>query len=37
LLKLSDRLIVISSGQFAYESPTEVADFTAIGQAMAGH
>lgn len=37
LLKLSDRLIVISSGKFAYESPTEIADFAAIGQAMAGH
>lgn len=37
LLKLSDRLIVISGGKFAYESPTEIADFAAIGQAMAGH
>lgn len=37
LLKLSDRLFVISSGNFAYESPIETADFTAIGHAMAGH
>lgn len=37
LLKLSDRIVVISGGQFAYESPTETADFGAIGQAMAGH
>ncbi|NJP08483.1 MAG: ABC transporter ATP-binding protein [Leptolyngbyaceae cyanobacterium RU_5_1] len=37
LLKLSDRIIVISGGQFAYESQTEKADFAAIGQSMAGH
>ncbi len=37
LLKLSDRLIVISGGRFAYESPIETADFNAIGHAMAGH
>ena len=37
LLKLSDRIIVISGGTFAYESPIETADFAAIGQAMAGH
>jgi simple sugar transport system ATP-binding protein len=37
LLKLSDRLIVISGGEFAYESPTAEADYAAIGRAMAGH
>ncbi len=37
LLKLSDRLIVISGGQFSYQSPTATADFATIGHAMAGH
>lgn len=37
LLKLSDRLLVISGGSFAYESPIESADFATIGHAMAGH
>jgi general nucleoside transport system ATP-binding protein len=37
LLKLSDRLLVISGGNFAYESQTEAADYAVIGQAMAGH
>lgn len=37
LLELSDRIIVISSGQFLYESPIESADFSAISHAMAGH
>lgn len=37
LLKLSDRILVISGGQFAYESPIETADFATIGHAMAGH
>lgn len=37
LLKLSDRILVISGGKFAYESPIETADFAAIGHAMAGH
>jgi simple sugar transport system ATP-binding protein len=37
LLKLSDRLLVISEGKFSYDSPIEQADFAAIGQAMAGH
>ncbi len=37
LLKLSDRILVISGGHFAYESPIETADFAAIGHAMAGH
>ncbi|EDX86641.1 ABC transporter, ATP-binding protein [Synechococcus sp. PCC 7335] len=37
LLKLSDRLIVISGGQFSYQSPIASADYAAIGHAMAGH
>jgi simple sugar transport system ATP-binding protein len=37
LLKLSDRIIVISDGEFVYESPIDEADFTTIGQRMAGH
>ncbi|MGA7933833.1 MAG: ABC transporter ATP-binding protein [Kovacikia sp.] len=37
LLKLSDRILVISGGSFAYESPIEEADFAMIGQSMAGH
>ncbi|MBW4578921.1 MAG: ABC transporter ATP-binding protein [Tildeniella nuda ZEHNDER 1965/U140] len=37
LLKLSDRIFVISGGEFAYESKIEDADFAAIGQSMAGH
>lgn len=37
LLKLSDRILVISGGTFAYESKIETADFAKIGQAMAGH
>jgi simple sugar transport system ATP-binding protein len=37
LLKLSDRILVISGGKFVYDSPIEQADFTAIGQSMAGH
>jgi general nucleoside transport system ATP-binding protein len=37
LLKLSDRLLVISGGQFAYESAIEQADFSAISHSMAGH
>jgi len=37
LLKLSDRILVISCGNFAYESPIETADFATIGHAMAGH
>ncbi|MCU0527467.1 MAG: ABC transporter ATP-binding protein [Elainella sp. Prado103] len=37
LLKLSDRIIVISAGQFVYESPTATADFATIGRSMAGH
>ena len=37
LLKLSDRILVISAGKFAYESPISEADFAAIGHSMAGH
>ncbi len=37
LLKLSDRILVISEGNFTYDSPIGQADFKAIGQAMAGH
>ena len=37
LLKLSDRILVISGGKFAYESATSSADFATIGQSMAGH
>ena len=36
LLKLSDRILVISEGKFAYESKTADADFAAIGRSMAG-
>ncbi len=39
LLKLSDRLLVISEGEFVYEKPIEEAstDIATIGQKMAGH
>jgi general nucleoside transport system ATP-binding protein len=37
LLKLSDRILVISSGQFVYDSPAATADFATIGHSMAGH
>lgn len=37
LLKLSDRIFVMSEGELVYESPTETADLTTIGQRMAGH
>jgi len=37
LLKLSDRIIVISGGEFAYESAIDAADYTEIGHKMAGH
>lgn len=37
LLKLSDRILVISGGKFAYESKIEEADFATIGHSMAGH
>jgi general nucleoside transport system ATP-binding protein len=37
LLKLSDRILVISGGNFVYESAIADADFAAIGRSMAGH
>jgi simple sugar transport system ATP-binding protein len=37
LLKLSDRIVVISGGHFAYESKIADADFSAISHSMAGH
>ncbi|MCY7323143.1 MAG: ABC transporter ATP-binding protein [Phormidesmis sp. CAN_BIN36] len=37
LLKLSDRILVISEGKFTYESLIADADFAAIGRSMAGH
>ncbi len=37
LLKLSDRIVVISGGEFAYESAIDKADFAKISHAMAGH
>ncbi len=37
LLKLADRILVISGGEFAYDSPIETADFAEIGRSMAGH
>jgi simple sugar transport system ATP-binding protein len=37
LLKLSDRILVISDGKFTYESAIADADFVTIGRSMAGH
>lgn len=37
LLKLSDRILVISGGRFVYESAIAQADFATIGRSMAGH
>ena len=37
LLKLSDRILVISEGKFTYESTIANADFASIAQSMAGH
>ena len=37
LLKLSDRVLVISGGNFTYESAIADADFVQIGNSMAGH
>ncbi len=37
ILTLSDRILVMSDGQFVYESPIAEADLAAIGQKMAGH
>lgn len=37
LLKLADRILVISEGKFVYESAIAHADFATIGRSMAGH
>lgn len=37
LLKLADRILVISEGKFTYESAIANADFATIGRSMAGH
>jgi general nucleoside transport system ATP-binding protein len=37
LLELADRIVVISEGQFVYETPASKADLTVIGRHMAGH
>ncbi len=37
LLKLSDRILVMSEGKIVYESAIAEADFGIIGQRMAGH
>ncbi len=37
LLKLSDRIVVLSEGKFVYESAIANADFATIGRSMAGH
>ncbi len=37
LLKLSDRILVISDGRFVYESAIATADYATIGRSMAGH
>ncbi|MBD1915197.1 MULTISPECIES: ABC transporter ATP-binding protein [Cyanophyceae] len=37
LLKLSDRIFVISTGELVYESPTATADIKTLGHKMAGH
>ena len=37
LLKLSDRILVMSEGKIVYESAIAEADFGMIGQRMAGH
>jgi len=37
ILKLSDRILVISEGKFAYQSAIADADFSTIGKSMAGH
>lgn len=37
LLKLADRILVLSEGKFAYESARADADFVTIGQRMAGN
>ena len=37
LLKISDRILVMSGGQITYETPTSKADVAVIGSHMAGH
>ncbi|WP_009963222.1 ABC transporter ATP-binding protein [Verrucomicrobium spinosum] len=37
LLKITDRLLVMSGGQITYETPTATADLAVIGTHMAGH
>jgi simple sugar transport system ATP-binding protein len=37
LLKLADRILVISEGKLVYESAIRDADFATIGRSMAGH
>ena len=37
LLELSDRILVMSSGELVYETPIAAADVTVIGSHMAGH
>ncbi len=37
LLKLSDRIVVMTGGEFVYESPIESADLEEIGHKMGGH
>jgi general nucleoside transport system ATP-binding protein len=36
-LTLSDRILVMSDGQFVYESPSTEVNLAEIGQKMAGH
>jgi simple sugar transport system ATP-binding protein len=37
ILTLSDRILVMSDGQFVYESNSADANLAEIGQKMAGH
>ncbi len=37
LIKLADRILVISGGQFLYETTINQLDFAALSQSMAGH
>ncbi len=37
ILELSDRVLVMSEGRIAYETPGETADIAVIGRHMAGH
>ena len=36
-MELSDRIIVMSEGQIAFETPIATADVAEIGHYMAGH